>query len=123
MHVYVIYYYLQISRESKEKELLAKLIININKTILCDFVNLANQLDFKLLKIIALKQCLKLTITKAKFKRSKSLLVINSVNKIKKQRCKLLRVENYIENGEFLFVNYLHKKKKKQDKEITFFFV
>lgn len=122
LYIYVIYYYLQIFRKFKEKELLTRLIVNIDKTMLRDFANLVNRLDFKLLEIIVLKQYLKSTIARARFERSKSLIVINSVDKIKKQKYKLLRVENYVKNDEFLFVNYLHKKKKKQDKEIFFFF-
>lgn len=78
-----------------------------------NFVNLINRLNFESFKIIALKQYLKLTIIKAKFKKSKSLLVINNVNKIKKQRYKLLCVKNYIKNSKFLFVNYFYIEKKK----------
>jgi len=111
------------SKKLKKKELLTKLMINIDETMLRDFANLTNQLNFKSFKIIALKQCLKSTIAKARFEKSKSLLITNNVNEIKKRRCELSRVKNYVKNGEFLFVNYLHNKKKKQDEKITFFFV
>jgi len=101
------------SRKLKGKELLTKLIINIDETMLRDFANLANRLNFKFFKIIALKQCLKSIIARAQFKKSKSLLITNNVNKIKKRRCRLSRVKNYVKNDEFLFVNHLHNEKKK----------
>jgi len=116
-------HFLQMSKKLKKKELLTKLMINIDETMLRDFANLTNQLNFKSFKIIALKQCLKSTIAKARFEKSKSLLITNNVNEIKKRRCELSRVKNYVKNGEFLFVNYLHNEKKKQDEKITFFFV
>ena len=109
LHVYIMRYYFQMFKKLKEKELLTRLIINTDKTMLRDFADL-------------IKQCSKSTITRARFEESKSLLVTNNANKIKKQRCELLRLKNYVKNNEFLFVNYLHNEKKKQDEEITFFF-
>ncbi len=81
--------------------------------ILRNFINLTDWLNFKFLKIITLKQCLKSMIARVWFERLKSLLIMNDVNEIKKQRCKLSHVENYVKNDEFLFVNHLHNKKKK----------
>ena len=123
LHVYVMRHYLQMSRELKEKELLARLMINTDEMMLRDFADLTDQLDFEFLEIIALKQCSKSTIARAWFERLKSLLVANDVDEIKKWRCELSRVENYVENDEFLFVNHLHNEKKKQGEKITFFFV
>ena len=110
-------------KKLKEKKFLTRLIINTDETMLRDFADLTDRLNFESFKIIALKQCLKSTIARARFERSKSLLVTNDVDEIKKRRCELSRVENYVKNNEFLFVNYLHNEKKKQDEEITFFFV
>ncbi len=72
------------SRKLKEKELLTRLMINTYETMLRDFADLTDRLDFKSLEIIALKQCSKSTIARAQFERSKSLLVINDVDEIKK---------------------------------------
>ena len=116
-------HYLQMPREPKGKELLARLMVNTNETMLRDFANLANQLDFESPKIIALKQCLKSTIARARSKRSKPLLVTNGASEIKKRRCGLPRVEDYVEDGEFLFVNHLHNEEEKQGEGITSFFV
>jgi len=111
------------SKELKEKELLMRLMINTEKTMLRDFADLTDRLDFEFFEIIALKQCSKSTIARARFKRLKSLLVTNDVDEIKKRRCELSHVENYVENDEFLFINHLHNEKKKQDERITFFFI
>jgi len=123
LHVYVMHHYLQIFKKLKEKELLMRLMINTNEMMLRNFIDLTDWLNFKFLKIITLKQCLKSMIARVWFERLKSLLVMNDVNEIKKQRCKLSHVENYVKNDEFLFVNHLHNKKKKQDERITFFFI
>ncbi len=123
LHAYVMRHYLQMPRKLKEKELLTRLMINTDETMLRDFADLTDRLDFEFLEIIALKQCSKSTIARARFERSKSLLVTNDVDEIKKRRCELSRVENYVENDEFLFVNHLHNEEKKQGEKITFFFV
>jgi len=123
LHAYAMRHYLQMSRELKEKELLARLMINTDETMLRDFADLADRLGFEFLEIIALKQCSKSTVARARSERSKSLLVTNGVDEIKKRRCELSRVENYVENDEFLFVNHLHNEKEKQSEEITSFFV
>ncbi len=123
LHAYAMRHYLQMSRKLKEKELLTRLMINTDETMLRDFADLTDRLDFEFLEIIALKQCSKSTIARARFERSKSLLVTNDADEIKKRRCELSRVENYVENDEFLFVNHLHNEKKKQSEKITFFFV
>jgi len=79
-----MHHYLQMSRELKEKELLMRLMINTDKTMLRNFADLTDQLGFESLEIIALKQCSKSTIARARFERSKSLLVTNDVDEIKK---------------------------------------
>ena len=40
----------------KEKELLVRHTINVNRTILYEFVDLAKRLDFESIEIIALKE-------------------------------------------------------------------
>jgi len=84
LHVYVMHHYLQMSRKLKEKELLTRLMINTDETMLRDFADLTDRLDFEFFEIIALKQCSKSTIARARFERSKSLLVTNDVDEIKK---------------------------------------
>jgi len=51
-------------REFKEKELLMRLIINTDETMLRDFADLTDRLDFEFFEIIALKQCSKSMIAK-----------------------------------------------------------
>lgn len=41
----------------------------------------------------------------------------------KKRKCELLNVKKYLKNNKFFFINHLHNVNKKQDKNITFFFV
>jgi len=42
LHVYVMRHYLQMSRKFKEKELLTRLMINTDETMLRDFVDLTD---------------------------------------------------------------------------------
>ena len=49
-------HYLQISRNLKEKELLARHTTNVDQTILHEFADLAKRLDFELTEITTLKE-------------------------------------------------------------------
>jgi hypothetical protein len=110
-------------REPKGKELLARLMVNTDETVLRDFVDLADWLGFGSPEITALKQCPKSTVARARSERSKPLLVTDGAGEIKKRRCGLPRVEDYVEDGEFLFVNHLHNEEEEQGEGITSFFV
>ena len=123
LHAYAMRHYLQMPREPKGKELLARLMVNTDETVLRDFADLADRLGFGSPEITALKQCPKSTVARARSERSKPLLVTDGAGEIKKRRCGLPRVENYVENGEFLFVNHLHNEEEEQGEGITSFFV
>jgi len=123
LHAYAMRHYLQMPREPKGKELLARLMVNTDETVLRDFADLADRLGFGSPEITALKQCPKSTVARARSERSKPLLVTDGAGEIKKRRCGLPRVEDYVEDGEFLFVNHLHNEEKEQGEGITSFFV
>jgi len=123
LHAYAMRHYLQMPREPKGKELLARLMVNTDETVLRDFADLADRLGFGSLEITALKQCPKSTVARARSERSKPLLVTDGAGEIKKRRCGLPRVEDYVEDGEFLFVNHLHNEEEEQGEGITSFFV
>ncbi len=123
LHAYAMRHYLQMPREPKGKELLARLMVNTDETVLRDFADLADRLGFESPEITALKQCPKSTVARARSERSKPLLVTDGAGEIKKRRCGLPRVEDYVEDGEFLFVNHLHNEEEEQGEGITSFFV
>ncbi len=123
LHAYAMRHYLQMPREPKGKELLARLMVNTDETMLRDFADLADRLGFGSPEITALKQCPKSTVARARSERSKPLLVTDGADEIKKRRCGLPRVEDYVEDGEFLFVNHLHNEEEEQGEGITSFFV
>jgi len=123
LHAYAMRHYLQMPREPKGKELLARLMVNTDETVLRDFADLADRLGFGSPEITALKQCPKSTVARARSERSKPLLVTDGAGEIKKRRCGLPRVEDYVEDGEFLFVNHLHNEEEEQGEGITSFFV
>jgi len=123
LHAYAMRHYLQMPREPKGKELLARLMVNTEETVLRDFADLADRLGFESPEITALKQCPKSTVARARSERSKPLLVTDGAGEIKKRRCGLPRVEDYVEDGEFLFVNHLHNEEEEQGEGITSFFV
>jgi len=106
-------HYVQMSRNFKEKELLTRHTINANRTMLREFVNLIERLNFESLKIIALKKYLHARNARNSLKNFKSLLVTNDVKMKKKRKCELLSVKKYLKDNEFLFINYLHNVNKK----------
>lgn len=107
----------------KEKELLTRHTINTNRTILREFADLIERLNFESSEIIALKKYLYARNTRNLLEKFKSLLVTNSVGVKKKQRYKLSSVKEYLKDSKSLFINYLYNVDKKQNKSIIFFFV
>jgi len=110
-------------RDLKEKELLARYTINVNRTMLREFANLIERLSFESSKIIALKKHSHARDARNSLENSKPLLVTNGVEMKKKRRCELSSVKEYLEDNEFLFINHLHDVDEKQDESITSFFV
>ena len=123
LYAYVMRHYLQMLRNLKEKELLARHIINVNRIMLREFVNLIERLSFESLKIIALKKHSHAKNARNLLENFKSLLVTNDVKIKKKRRCELSNVKKYLKDSESLFINHLYDVDKKQGESITFFFV
>jgi len=113
LYVYVMRHYLQMLKDLKEKELLTRYTINVNRTMLREFANLIERLNFESLKIIALKKHFHARNARNSLENFKSLLVTNSVKMKKKRKCKLLSVKKYLKDSESLFINYLHDVNKK----------
>jgi hypothetical protein len=116
-------HYVQMPRNLKEKELLTRHTINANRTMLREFVDLIERLDFESPKIIALKKHSHARNARNSLENFKSLLVTNGVRVKKKRRCELSNVKEYLEDNESLFINHLHDVNKKQGESITSFFV
>ncbi len=110
-------------RNLKGKELLARHIINANRTMLREFVDLVERLSFELLEIIALKKHSHAKNTRNSLENFKSLFVTNDIKMKKKRKCELSNVKKYLEDSESLFINHLYDVNEKQGESITFFFV
>jgi len=116
-------YYFQIFRNLKRKKFLTQYTINANRIMLRKFADLIKRLNFKLLKIIALKKYFYARNARNLSENFKSQLVTNNIEVKKKQKYKLSSVKIYLKNSKSLFINYLYNVNKKQDKSITSFFV
>ena len=110
-------------RDLKGKELLARHTTDADRTVLREFADLAERLGFESPEIIALKEHLQARNARDPLESSKPLLVTDSAGVKKKRRYRLPSVEEYMEDRESLFINYLHDVDKEQGEGITSFFV
>lgn len=100
-------------KEFNGNNLLARLTIKADKTVLRGFTDLANRLSFEFPKITVLKQYSRSTAVINNVNRSNSFFITNGLGKLKKKKYELPRKENYKINNKFLFLNSLHDNKKK----------
>lgn len=91
--------------------------------VLREFAELIERLRFESPEIIDLKQYSTVRVLRSLIETRKSLLVTDGVRVVKKWRCGLSKVEEYLKDGEYFFINHLDNKDKEQDEDITSFFV
>ena len=123
LYAYAMRHYLQMPRDLKGKELLARHTTDADRTVLREFADLAECLGFESPEIIALKEHPQARNARDPSESSKPLLVTDGAGVKKKRRCGLPRVEEYVEDRESLFINHLHDVDEEQGEGITSFFV
>ncbi len=123
LYAYAMRHYLQMPRDLKGKELLARHTTNADRTVLREFADLAERLGFESPEIIALKEHPHARDARNPSENSKPLLVTDGAGVKKKRRCGLPSVEEYLEDSESLFINHLHDVDEEQGEGITSFFV
>ena len=123
LYAFAMRHYLQMPRDLKGKELLARHTTNADRTVLREFADLAERLGFKSPEIIALKEHPQARNARDPSEISKPLLVTDGAGVKKKRRCGLPSVEEYVEDRESLFINHLHDVDEEQGEGITSFFV
>ena len=96
-------------RDLKGKDLLARYTTITNQR---KFANLVERLGFESLEITALKEYPRARNTRNLLENSKPLLITDSIGVKKKRRYGLSSVEEYVEDSESLFVNYLYNVDK-----------
>jgi hypothetical protein len=123
LYAYAMRHYLQMPRDLKGKELLARHTTNVDRTVLREFADLAERLGFESPEITALKEHPHARDARNPSENSKPLLVTDGAGVKKKRRCGLPSVEEYLEDSESLFINHLHDVDEEQGEGITSFFV
>ena len=123
LYAYAMRHYLQMPRDLKGKELLARHTTNADRTVLREFADLAERLGFESPEITALKEHPHARDARNPSENSKPLLVTDGAGVKKKRRCGLPSVEEYLEDSESLFINHLHDVDEEQGEGITSFFV
>ena len=114
LYAYAMRHYLQMPRDLKRKELLARHTTNADRTVLRDFADLAQRLGFESPEITALKENLQMGDGRNPSENSKPLLVTDGAGVKKKRRCGLPSVGEYTEDSESLFINHLHSVDEEQ---------
>ena len=123
LYAYAMRHYLQMPRDLKGKELLARHTTNADRTVLREFADLAERLGFKSPEITALKEHPPARGARKPSQNSKPLLVTDGAGVKKKRRCGLPSIEEYVEDRESLFIHHLHNVDEEQGEGITSFFV
>ncbi len=123
LYAYAMRHYLQMPRDLKGKDLLARHTTIADRTVLREFADLAEHLGFESPEITALKEYPRARDARNTSENPKPLLVTDGVGVKKKRRCGLPSVEEYVEDSESLFVNHLHDVDEEQGEGITSFFV
>jgi len=123
LYAYAMRHYLDMPKESNGNDLLARLTIKADKTVLRGFADLADRLGFESPKITALKRYPRSTAAIISPSQSNPLLITDGPGELRKRRCGLPRKENYENDSRFLFLDNLHDDKKEQADGITSFFI
>ena len=123
LYAYAMRHYLQMPRDLKGKELLARHTTNVDRTVLHEFADLAECLGFESAEITALKENPQMRDARNSSGTSKPLLITDGAGVKKQRRCGLPSVEEYTKDSESLFINHLHNVDEEQGEGLTSFFV
>ena len=123
LYAYAMRHYLQMPRDLKGKELLARHTTNVDRTVLHEFADLAERLGFESAEITALKENPQMRDARNSSETSKPLLITDGAGVKKQRRCGLPSVEEYTKDSESLFINHLHNVDEEQGEGLTSFFV
>lgn len=123
LYAYAMRHFLDMPRESNGKDLLARLTIKADRTVLRAFADLASRLGFESPEISALKLYPSSMSAAIGSRPSNALLVTDGPGETKKARCGLPRVVSYKADSKFLFIDNLHDNKEEQAEGITSYFV
>ena len=123
LYAYAMRHYLQMPRERRKKDLIARHTTNADPTILREFADLAERLGFKSPEITALKQCSNIMVARSPSMDVKPRLVTDGNGLKKKDGCGLPNMEEYMEDCKSLFVKHLHDLDEEQGERVTSFFV
>ena len=123
LYAYAMRHYLQMPRDLKRKELLARHTTNADRTVLREFADLAERLGFESPQITALKENPQIRDARNPSETSKPLLFTDGAGVKKKRRCGLPSVDEYVKDSDSLFINHLHNVDEEQGEGLTSFFV
>ena len=123
LFAYAMRHYLQMPRDIKGKELLARHTTNVDRPVLREFADLAERLGFESPEITTLKENPQMRDARNSSETSKPLLITDGAGVKKKRRCGLPSVEEYTKDSESLFINHLHSVDDEQGEGLTSFFV
>ena len=123
LYAYAMRHYLQMPRDPKGRELLARHTTNADRTVLREFADLAERLGFESPEIIALKENPQMRDARNPSETFKPLLITDGAGVKRKRRCGLPSMDEYLKDSEFLFINYLHDVDEEQGEGLTSFFV
>ena len=121
LFAYAMRHYLQMPRDLRGKELLARHTTNVDRPVLREFADLAEPLGFESPEITALKENPQMRDARNSSETSKPLLMTDGAGVKKKRRCGLPSVEEYTKDSESLFINHLHSVDDEQGEGLTSF--
>ena len=110
-------------RNFQESKFLTQYNINADATMLREFTDLVEYLNFKSSKIIVLKKNFQTSDIRNSSANFKFILVTNNTEMKKMRRCKLSSIKKYVKDNKSLFINHLLNENEKQDENLTSFFV
>ena len=126
LYAYAMRHYPQMPKSPKSstrKELMIRPTTHADPTVLREFAELAERLGFESPEITDLKQYPTVRVPRSQTETRKPLLVTDGAGVAKKWRCGLPKVEEYLEDGEYFFINHLDSRDEEQGEGITSFFV
>jgi hypothetical protein len=99
------------SQESKKDDQIIKSTINIDKTVLYRFADLAERLEFESPEITNLKQYSNSTTVRDP-EQSGPLLVMSGLGLIRDYRCRPPYARDFEEDYRSIFIRYLHDRQE-----------
>ena len=121
--VFAMKNYRRLPKKPSGKELLAKPIVEVDKTLLCEFANLARNLGFNSPEINEMQSFTGLANTETASVHIVPLLVADGPGVPKKNRSGMPYVQEYNNERELLSLDHLHLNTEEVGEGITSFFV